>query len=193
VGGSASSVQPPAREDAFRQFDPGTTMPDPAQHPPAAATPLDEPRLTHVALPCSDIDRSIEFYTSVTPLVVVARHDDDSGRGAWLSNNRQSKDPFVIVLSEFAGDVATGFGQRPGEPVPTLRPFAHIGIEVPRREDVDAIAEKGRRLGRLHWEPRQMAEHIGYICALEDPDGNIVEFSHDQKVFSTVRGLWGDT
>jgi lactoylglutathione lyase len=37
-----------------------------------------------------------------------------------------------------------------------------------------------------------MAEHIGYICALEDPDGNVVEFSHDQKVFSTVRQLWGD-
>jgi lactoylglutathione lyase len=165
-------------------------MPDRPQPPHEAATPLAEPRLTHVALPCSDIDRSIEFYTSVTPLVVVARHDDENGRGVWLSNDNQSKDPFVLVLSELADDVATGFGQQPGEPVPTLRPFAHIGIEVPRREDVDAVAEKGRQLGRLHWDPRQMAEHIGYICALEDPDGNVVEFSHNQKVFSTVRQLW---
>ncbi len=166
-------------------------MPDQSQTP-SAAPQLAEPRLTHVALPCSDLDRSIDFYTSVTPLVVVARFEDESGRGAWLSNDRQAKDPFVLVLSEFAAGAGAEFGQEPGKPVPILQPFAHIGIEMPRREDVDAIAERGRELGHLHWEPRQMAEHIGYICALEDPDGNVVEFSHGQKVFSTVRRLWGD-
>jgi catechol 2,3-dioxygenase-like lactoylglutathione lyase family enzyme len=162
-------------------------MPDPSQRPTLA-----EPRLTHVALPCSNLDRTIEFYTSLTSLVVIARTEDVNGRGAWLSNDRQSKDPFVLVLAEFNEDVAPDFGQEPGKPVPTLAPFAHIGIEMPRREDVDAIAEKGRELGYLHWEPRQMPEHIGYICALKDPDGNVVEFSHDQKVFSTVRQLWGE-
>jgi len=152
---------------------------------------LTEARLTHVALPCSDLDRTIEFYTSVTPLVVVARTTDDNGRGAWLSNPGQSTDPFVLVLAEFLPEAAGNFGQEPGRPVPTLTPFAHIGIEVPEREDVDRIADKARELGHLHWEPRQMAEHVGYICALEDPDGNVVEFSHGQKVFSTVRELWG--
>jgi catechol 2,3-dioxygenase-like lactoylglutathione lyase family enzyme len=156
------------------------------------APKLSEPRLTHVALPCSDLDRTIEFYTSVTPLVVIARNEDENGRGAWLSNEKQSKDPFVLVLAEFLPEVAGNFGQKPGHPIPILTPFAHIGIEVPEREDVDRIAEKGRELGYLHWEPRQMPEHIGYICALKDPDGNVVEFSHDQKVFSTVRSLWGD-
>jgi lactoylglutathione lyase len=143
------------------------------------APKLPGPRLTHVALPCSDLDRSIAFYTSLTPLVVVARNEDETGRGAWLSNPHQSKDPFVLVLAELEPTVAT------------LAPFAHIGIELPEREDVDRIADKGRELGCLHWEPRQMAPHIGYICALKDPDGNVVEFSHDQKVFSTVRRLWG--
>ena len=73
-----------------------------------------------------------------------------------------------------------------------LAPFAHIGIELPSRADVDAVAEKARILGTLEWEPRQMAPHIGYICSVRDPDGNIVEFSHDQKVFSTVRQLWDE-
>jgi lactoylglutathione lyase len=153
---------------------------------------LTEPRLTHVALPCSDLDRTLEFYTSITPLVVVARNEDENGRGAWLSNDKQSKDPFVLVLSEFNPEVAERFGQTPGEPVPILQPFAHIGIEMPRREDIDAIADKARAMGHLHWEPRQMPEHIGYICAIKDPDGNVVEFSHNQKVFATVRELWGD-
>jgi lactoylglutathione lyase len=153
---------------------------------------LSEPRLTHVALPCSDLDRTIDFYTSITPLVVIARNTDANGRGAWLSNPEQSKDPFVLVLAEFPPEVAANFGQEPGRPVPILTPFAHIGIEVPQREDVDRVADRARELGCLHWEPRQLAEHIGYVCACKDPDGNVVEFSHGQKVFSTVRALWGD-
>jgi catechol 2,3-dioxygenase-like lactoylglutathione lyase family enzyme len=160
---------------------------------PDSRTPkLAGPRLTHVALPCSDLDRTIAFYTSVAPLVVVARHADADGRSAWLSNDEQVTDPFVLVLVEFGAGPAGDGGRRAGARVATLAPFAHLGIEVPERDDVDRIAERGRELGCLRWEPRQMAEHVGYICALEDPDGNVVEFSHDQKVFATVRRLWGD-
>jgi lactoylglutathione lyase len=157
----------------------------------SAAGPLTEPRLTHVALPCGDLDRTIAFYTSVTPLVVVARHEDDRGRSAWLSNPGQSRDPFVLVLAEMEGGPGKG-GPGGRAPVTTLAPFAHIGIEVPERADVDAIAARGRALGVLHWPPRQISDHVGYVCALRDPDGNVVEFSHAQQVFATVRALWGD-
>jgi hypothetical protein len=37
-----------------------------------------------------------------------------------------------------------------------------------------------------------MAPHIGYICSARDPDGNVVEFSYDQKVYATIRDLWGE-
>jgi lactoylglutathione lyase len=153
---------------------------------------LEAPRFTHVALPCSDLDKTIEFYTTLTPLVVVARNQDENGRGAWLSNDKQAKDPFVLVIAEFLPEVAGRFGQTPGEKVPTLAPFAHIGIELPHREDVDAVAAKAKEMGCLQWEPKDMAAHIGYICAAKDPDGNVIEFSHNQKVFSTIRELWGD-
>ena len=152
---------------------------------------LTEPRWTHVALPTSDLDASIEFYTSVTPLVLVARNEDENGRGAWLSNDKQVETPFVLVLAEFDPETARRFGQTPGEPIATLAPFAHIGIELPQREDVDRVADKAREMGALLWEPREMAAHIGYICAVRDPDGNVVEFSHNQKVFTTIRQLWG--
>ena len=53
---------------------------------------LTQPRWTHVAIPVSDLDRAIEFYTTLTPLVVVARNEDDTGRGVWLSNDQRALD-----------------------------------------------------------------------------------------------------
>jgi lactoylglutathione lyase len=146
---------------------------------------LTEARWTHVALPSGDLEASIEFYTTMTPLVVVERFANEEGESAWLSNDKQAESPFVLVLVQFFKDKGGKLG--------LLQPFAHIGIEVPNREDVDAIAEKAREAGNLHWEPRQMDAHVGYICALKDPDGNVVEISHDQKVFALVRARWGGT
>ena len=83
---------------------------------------LTQPRWTHVALPVSDLDRAIDFYTKLTPLVVVARNEDEQGRGAWLSNDKQVEDPFVLVIAEFVPEVAQRFGQNPGEPHATLAP-----------------------------------------------------------------------
>jgi lactoylglutathione lyase len=155
-------------------------------------TGLTRPRWTHVAIPVSDLDKAIEFYTSLTPLVVVARNEDENGRGAWLSNEEQVEDPFVLVIAEFLPDAARRFGREPGQPQATLAPFAHIGIELPTKDDVDQVAERARAMGVLVWEPQWMAPHIGYICSARDPDGNVIEFSFDQKVFSTIRELWGD-
>lgn len=152
---------------------------------------LTEPRWTHVAIPVTDLDRSIEFYEAVTPLVLVTRNVDENGRGAWLSNKGQVDSPFVLVLAEFKPEVGARFGQVDGKANPTFSPFAHIGIELPNRSDVDEVAAKARERGSLQWEPMDMAAHIGYICAVLDPDGNVIEFSHNQKVFSTIQELWG--
>lgn len=152
---------------------------------------LTEPRWTHVALPVTDLERSIEFYTTVTPLVLVTRNADENGQGAWLSNKNQVDSPFVLVLAEFKPEIGKSFGIVPGEKATTLAPFAHLGIEMPNRSDIDEIAARAREAGALRWEPRDMAAHIGYICAVDDPDGNTIEFSHNQKVFSTIQELWG--
>jgi len=146
-------------------------------------SPLTAPRWTHVALPTGDLDKSIEFYTSLTPLVVVERFSDDDGESAWLSNDKQVDTPMVLVLVSFNKDKGGQLG--------LLTPFAHIGIEVPERSDVDAMAERAREAGVLHWEPRDMPGPVGYICAFKDPDGNVIEISHNQKVFELVRKLWG--
>lgn len=151
---------------------------------------LTEPRWTHVALPVSDLDRSIEFYTEVASLALVRENKDANGRGAWLSNPGQIEVPFVLVLAEFIPEVGQRFNVTPGQKVPILTPFAHIGIELPNREDVDAAAARAKAVGGLRLGPVDMAAHIGYVCFVDDPDGNTLEFSHKQQVFETIQELW---
>ena len=144
---------------------------------------LDRPRWTHIALPSSDIDASVAWYEKYTPLVVFDRREDADGKNAWLAHEGQVENPFVLVLVMFYRDQGT--------PQPQLAPFAHIGIEMPQRADVDRIAELGRADGCLSWEPTDMPDPIGYICAVTDPDGNVIEISHDQGVFAKVEDVWG--
>jgi catechol 2,3-dioxygenase-like lactoylglutathione lyase family enzyme len=47
---------------------------------------------------------------------------------------------------------------------------------------VDAIAELGRREGRLFWEPQEFPPPTGYLCAVRDPSGYIIEFSFGQPL-----------
>ncbi|MEI7548053.1 MAG: VOC family protein [Actinomycetota bacterium] len=141
-------------------------------------------RFTHVALPCCDIDKSIEWYETFTPLRLLTRRDDRDGPSAWIGQPDMVDKPFIVVLVSFYRD-------QPKGPQPTLAPFAHLGIELPSREDLEAIADRGRDAGCLAWEPQELPFPIGYVCALTDPDGNVVEFSHAQGVYATVQEIWG--
>ena len=138
---------------------------------------LSEARLTHIALESGDLDRTIEFYTSLTPLVVVDEFADADGRSVWLSNPKQWQTPFILVF--------VSFNKVAGSPRGVLHPFSHVGIEVPSRGDVNAVADRAREMGSLYWEPRDRGAH-----AVRDPDGNIVEISHNQRIFEAVNRLW---
>ena len=83
------------------------------------------------------------------------------------------------------------FWKDKGKPAPIMAPFAHIGIEVPTRRDVEEIADRARAAGCLTWEPTEMPAPIGYICAISDPDGNVIEISHNQGVYAKVQEVWG--
>jgi catechol 2,3-dioxygenase-like lactoylglutathione lyase family enzyme len=141
-------------------------------------------RWTHIALPCSDMDRTIEWYETFTPLELLDRREDSEGQGAWLGHPDQGDKPFILVLVSFIRDQHKG-------PQPTMAPFAHIGIEMPSKEMVDEIAGRGKESGCLAWPPTQMPDPIGYICALNDPDGNVIEFSYDQGVYEKAQEVWG--
>ncbi len=72
-----------------------------------------------------------------------------------------------------------------------MAPFAHIGIEVPDKSEVDRIAAVAEAEGCLQWPPTQMPAPIGYICAIKDPDGNVIEISWDQGVYAKAHEVWG--
>jgi len=145
-------------------------------------------RWTHLALIVKDIDASIAWYKKYTHLELLDRNEDAQGYGAWMGDRTQADSPFILVMAQFFE------GKDPFAPAEhgTLGPFAHIGIEVTEREEVDRLAAMAKEDGCLGLGPAQMPPPVGYICFLKDPDGNTVEFSHDQGVYETARKVWGN-
>jgi catechol 2,3-dioxygenase-like lactoylglutathione lyase family enzyme len=141
-------------------------------------------RWTHIALPAADIEKSIAWYRKYTPLELLDQREDADGQSAWLGHSDQPDNPFILVLVSFFKDQDKG-------PRATMAPFAHIGIEVPTRGDVDRIADEARAGGCLQWPPTDMPDPVGYICAINDPDGNVIEISHNQGVYDKAREVWG--
>lgn len=161
-------------------------MSEPQPHGPPAGGAIQPPvaRWTHVALPCADIEATIAWYERFTPLRLLDKRQDADGHGAWMGQPDMADKPFVLVLVSFFRDQSKG-------PQPTMAPFAHLGIELTSRDEVDAVARRGEAEGCLSWPPREMPPPVGYICALVDPDGNVVEFSFDQGVYAKAHEVWG--
>ena len=143
------------------------------------------PRWTHVALPSGDLQASIDWYTEFTPLELLDQRTDALGHGGWMGHPDAAERPFILVLIEF-------FSSSGQKGLGLLKPFAHLGIELPSLEAVDDIARRGEAAGCLNMSPTEMPPPVGYICALNDPDGNVIEYSYDQGVYSTARTVWGN-
>ena len=127
--------------------------------------------LTHVALPCTDMDKTIAFYAEYADMHVV--HDRDAGgtRVAWLSDLTR---PFVLVFLQ------TKSVER------ALGPFAHLGVALNSREEVDARIAKARAAGVEVEGPTDSGPPVGYWVFLRDPDGHTLELAYGQEVEFTV-------
>ncbi len=125
--------------------------------------------LTHVALPVSNLDASIAFYSKYARMQVVHQRTDSStgARVAWISDRTR---PFVIVLIE----------------VPTvehrLLPLAHLGVGCASRGEVERICAEAGSEGRLLSGPTDSGYPIGYWAFIRDPDGHTLELSFGQEV-----------
>lgn len=131
-----------------------------------------KPRLTHLALHVRDFEACVAFYRECCDMRVVhERPGHELGeRIVWMSEPGREKE-FVFVL------LPGGPGRERAE-----GDVSHLGFAVGSRAEVDAKAEQGRAGGCLLLSPIDEGYPVGYFCCLEDPDGNIVEFSYGQPL-----------
>ncbi len=117
------------------------------------------------------MDRAVAFYRDFCGLDVVREHGEGpNDHAVWMSEpGKGSQFVFVLLLG------GLGHDQPPGD-------LTHFGFAVENGAAVDAIAERGRAAGCLAWEAERFPFPVGYRCALRDPDGYIVEFSHGQPL-----------
>ncbi len=125
-------------------------------------------RLDHIAMLTPDVERAAGFYCEWAGMRVI--HDrkdpDSSHRVSWvrLAHDQSS---LIIVLVES------------DEQKPNGR-MDHFGFHVSARADVDEIAGRARIAGILVDEPQYAGPVVGYFCTIQDPDGNLLEFSCEQ-------------
>ncbi len=124
--------------------------------------------LTHVALPVTDLERSLAFYATYTDLRPLDRRDSEAGlRVAWIGDGTR---PFVVVLIE------TAMVDAP------LRPLGHLGVGCATRERLQELCERARAEGVLVTEPRDDGPPVGLWAFLRDPDGHTLELSYGQEI-----------
>jgi catechol 2,3-dioxygenase-like lactoylglutathione lyase family enzyme len=137
--------------------------------------------LTHIALPVTDIEQSIKFYSAYAGMQVIHRRiDGETGvEVVWLSDSCGNCEtartrPFVIVLIQTSVVHSV------------LSPVAHLGVGCQSRESMDALCEKAKQEGVLLQEPKDSGYPIGYWAFLRDPDGHTLELSYGQEIGLTV-------
>lgn len=132
--------------------------------------------LTHIALPISNVEQSIEFYQTYANMQVVhQRIDAETGIPVvWLSDKTR---PFVIVLIQ--SDSVH----------PVLSAIAHLGVGCSSREELDVLCAKAKQEGLLLKAPQDSGYPIGYWAFLSDPDGHTLELSYGQEVGLAVAAV----
>jgi catechol 2,3-dioxygenase-like lactoylglutathione lyase family enzyme len=125
--------------------------------------------LSHVALPVTDVDSSIDFYSRYADMEVVhRRRDETTGTSVvWVSDGTR---PFVIVLIEQAR-IEGG-----------LSGFAHLGVGMPSRDEVDRRCGLARTEGLVVLGPLDSGYPVGYWAIVVDPDGHNLELAYGQEV-----------
>jgi catechol 2,3-dioxygenase-like lactoylglutathione lyase family enzyme len=129
--------------------------------------------LTHIALPVTNVERSVEFYATYAGMSVIhQRIDADTGVAVvWLCDRTR---PFAIVLIQVS------------EMPTVLLPLAHLGVGCPSRNQVDELCDRARQENVLAQAPQDSGYPIGYWAFLKDPDGHTLELSYGQEIGLSV-------
>ena len=125
-------------------------------------------RWTHITINVSNIDVSVDFYTSFCGLTIVRDRRIEGRHNVWLGPTaKPGEDPtFVLVIVQ--------------EEVKAR--LDHFGFQCDSRAEVDRIAELGRQQNILVEPPVDIGGVVGYFTMVRDPDGHLVEFTFGQPL-----------
>jgi len=125
-------------------------------------------RWTHITINASDLDASVDFYTSLCGLSIVRDRRLEGRHNVWLGPPTKPEDDPVFVLVIVQDKVKARLD--------------HFGFQCETREEVDRIAEQAREQKILVQEPIDVGSVVGYFAMVRDPDGHIVEFTFGQPL-----------
>ena len=126
------------------------------------------PRWTHITINVSDLNRSVEFYTSFCGLSVVRDRRLEGRHNVWLGPaTPPEQDPtFVLVIVQDE----------------VKAKLDHFGFQCDSRDEVDRIAELARQRNILVEPPVDLGGVVGYFTMVRDPDGHLIEFTFGQPL-----------
>ncbi|MFN2576599.1 MAG: VOC family protein [Pyrinomonadaceae bacterium] len=125
-------------------------------------------RWTHITINCSNIDASVDFYTSFCGLTIVRDRRVEGRHNVWVGPaTNPGRDPtFVLVIVQ--------------EEVKAR--LDHLGFQCDSRAEVDRLAEMARQKSILVQPPLDVGGVVGYFATVRDPDGHLVEFTFGQPL-----------
>jgi len=127
-------------------------------------------RILHTMIRVGDLERSINFYSTVLGMKLLRRTDYPGGRftNAFVGYDDESRAAVIELTHNWdtkSYDLGTGFG--------------HVAVEV---EDAyqacEAVKKQG---GRVTREAGPMKHGTTVIAFVEDPDGYKIEFVQKKK------------
>jgi lactoylglutathione lyase len=123
---------------------------------------------THITINCSNIDASVDFYTSFCGLSIVRDRRLEGRHNVWLGPETKSGEDPIFVLVIVQDEV-------------TAR-LDHFGFQCDSSEEVDRLATVAREKDILVQEPMDAGGVVGYFAMVRDPDGHLVEFTFGQPL-----------
>src|SRR5262249_6551911 len=126
------------------------------------------PRWTHITINVSNLERSIQFYTSFCGLSIVRDRRAEGRHNVWLGPATPAGENPVFALVLIEDEVKVRLD--------------HFGFQCESRGDVDSIAERARAQGILIGAPQDIGGVVGYFTMVRDPDGHLVEFTAGQPL-----------
>jgi catechol 2,3-dioxygenase-like lactoylglutathione lyase family enzyme len=126
------------------------------------------PRWTHITINVSDLERSIQFYTSLCGLTIVRDRRPEGRHNVWLGPLTPAGEDPTFILVMIQDEVKARLD--------------HFGFQCASRAEVDQIAHEAKQQNILIEPPRDIGGVVGYFTMVRDPDGHIVEFTFGQPL-----------